>query len=161
MRKRAIWFDGDRGAIGFRLPNDVPVYLYATFALPVVIMGIAFLLHGGSVGRMLALLVAPVLFLSMLVHETAHMAVAHRQGLATSEILIFDAGGLALIELPGNSAVGWRIALAGPLANLAVGAALLLLHAALPEPLPQPDPRFTIPPPVPPSLLSEACRYVG
>jgi Zn-dependent protease len=68
------------------------------------------------------------LFLSIIFHEMAHSLVARRYGIAIRGITLFIFGGVAELEREPDSARGELfMAAAGPLASLALAAALFLL----------------------------------
>lgn len=75
-------------------------------------------------GRGLALVI--ILFGSVVLHELAHAVVAQRSGIAVRSIILLPIGGITLMEDPGPSrpdpARDIRIAVAGPLLNLAIAA---------------------------------------
>jgi len=61
-------------------------------------------------------------FLSVLVHELAHSVVAQRAGIPIKSITLFIFGGVSqMTKEPGQPAVEFRMALAGPLTSLVIG----------------------------------------
>jgi Zn-dependent protease/CBS domain-containing protein len=75
-------------------------------------------------GRGLALVV--IIFGCVVLHELAHAVVAKRSGITVRSIILLPIGGVTLMEDPGSSrpdpARDIRIAVAGPLTNLAIAA---------------------------------------
>jgi Zn-dependent protease/CBS domain-containing protein len=67
--------------------------------------------------------IAVLLFVSVVVHELGHAAVARRNGIPIRSITLFLFGGVAQIARdPGTPAAEFRIAIAGPLTSLALAA---------------------------------------
>lgn len=88
----------------------------------------------------LAVATSLLLFVSVLVHELAHSLVARRHGLGVHAIVLFLLGGVSEISCePPTPASEWAMAIAGPLASLALGAATGLL-CILTWPLGQAEP---------------------
>ena len=77
-----------------------------------------------------------VVFGSILLHELAHAAVGTRCRIPIARIDINWYGGLVHFSRPYTMGQGWAIAIAGPLANLALAFAAILLLAVLPFPEP-------------------------
>lgn len=79
-----------------------------------------------------SLLTAVLLFVSVLLHELGHSLVALREGVKVRSITLFLLGGVASVERECATAMGaFRVAAAGPLVSLVLGAGLLLsVHSA-------------------------------
>ena len=74
----------------------------------------------GEIGFALLLLV--LAFACILVHEVGHMVHAQALGIPVRRILLLPLGGLAeLARLPERAIDEFRVALAGPVANLGLG----------------------------------------
>lgn len=67
------------------------------------------------------------LLASVLLHELAHAFVSSRCGIRTLEIVIFPIGGVARLDRPAKPREEFWIAVAGPLANLAIAGLILAL----------------------------------
>lgn len=156
----SISIDRDREALRLRLRSGIPVYVHWSLLLvPILLFSIQFL---RAPLRTVALFSAftLVLFGSILLHELAHMLVARRQGIATDSIEIAGLGGVCHLLVDDDRPVSlWRIALAGPVANLALAAIFYGLYSIAPDGRPfQIAPelaRFTRPPPALPSLAQK------
>jgi Zn-dependent protease len=98
----------------FRIAG-VPVRLHFTFLLLVAFLVVSDLGHQSSGTFALYLL---GLFVSVVIHELAHMHVASRLRVRTLEIVMFPIGGLARTERRPRPVEELWIAFAGPAANL-------------------------------------------
>ncbi|NJM22306.1 MAG: site-2 protease family protein [Richelia sp. RM2_1_2] len=87
-------------------------------------------IQGWSAGVIMALL----LFGSVILHELGHSLVAKKQGIKVNSITLFFFGGIAAIEeeskTPGKA---FQVAIAGPLVSIALSVLLTLIAAAIPE----------------------------
>jgi Zn-dependent protease len=105
----------------FRLMG-IPVRLHFTFVLLVIFL-ITTGLSSSQSGLSYAIYLL-ALFVSVLIHEFAHAVVCSRYGIRTVEIVMFPIGGVSRLERPAKPNEEFWIAVAGPLANLLIGAAL-------------------------------------
>jgi Zn-dependent protease len=111
----------------------IPVRIHATFLLLVYALvlfaprGAA--LSDGSLGPLGVLGLVAVTFGCVLLHELGHSLVARSYGLRVADITLWPLGGMArMSEIPENSRIEGRIAIAGPAVNFALaGLALLVL----------------------------------
>lgn len=134
------------GMDGLRIATvrGIPIRVHVTFllALPIVAWGFArafrsaAIVAGVPVSRLggapwaWGLLVAIVLFLSVLIHELAHSLYAQRRGGQVRSITLLLIGGVSQVtELPKRPRHEAVMALVGPLTSLALGGALLGLSA--------------------------------
>jgi Zn-dependent protease/predicted transcriptional regulator len=75
---------------------------------------------------------AVVLLGSLLAHEVAHAVVARHEGVRVEHLTLWAFGGIATLRDPSPSArADFRIAAAGPLTSMALGAAFVCLAALL------------------------------
>ncbi|HYO81771.1 MAG TPA: site-2 protease family protein [Bryobacteraceae bacterium] len=100
----------------------VPVRLHFTFILLLLFL-LATGVRGGQPAWMNAAYII-ALFASVLLHELGHVGVARRYGIRTSEIVLYPIGGVARLERSPRPHEELWIALAGPLVNVLIAAAL-------------------------------------
>lgn len=75
---------------------------------------------------------ALILFLCVLAHELSHSLVARKSGIRVHGIILHVFGGVSLIEEQGYTpALEFRIAIAGPLLSIALGAIFLTLRKTI------------------------------
>lgn len=124
--------DRDEETFNFRLPNNVPVEIHWSVVvvpfllfLPKVTDGLIYVFH--------LLAFTMVLVISILLHEIAHMREARRHGVKTDLIYVYMFGGLAILDIGDGRVPYWRIALAGPVMNMALAGAFVLAWASLPN----------------------------
>lgn len=101
----------------------IPVRLHFTFVLMLVYL--LFLGMSQQQSRVSTAFYIVGLFASVLLHELAHTVVARHYGIGTIEIVMFPIGGISRPERPPKPREDLWIALAGPLTNLLLAAALL------------------------------------
>jgi Zn-dependent protease/CBS domain-containing protein len=66
------------------------------------------------------------LFIFVVFHELAHSVIARHYGINVRKIILYPIGGVSEIEeIPDNPSQEWRMAIAGPLTSLLIGAVLL------------------------------------
>ncbi|XHH09407.1 MAG: site-2 protease family protein [Candidatus Bathyarchaeia archaeon] len=101
----------------------IPVELHLTFILLILgVLGLTLFYQELFYTFYLVLL----LFVFVFFHELAHSIVARRYGIKVRKIILYPIGGVSEIEeIPDNPAQEWRMAIAGPLTSLILGAALL------------------------------------
>jgi Zn-dependent protease len=108
--------------------SGIDVRVHATFALAVVYFASGFALAHGLSGAAFGALLVCTLFLCLTLHELGHGLTAQRFGVSVSEILLLPIGGVArLTSEPRKPLHELLIALAGPLVNLVLALALLLV----------------------------------
>lgn len=116
----------------------IPLYLDPLWFL---ILGLATLNFGASyqeLGTVQAwsagIIMALLLFGSVILHELGHSLVAQKQGIKVNSITLFLFGGVAAIEeeskTPGQA---FQVAIAGPLVSIGLFVLLLLASAAIPD----------------------------
>jgi Zn-dependent protease/predicted transcriptional regulator len=113
----------------------IPIELHFTFILlilAVLALSIFNLQYYAVYGAFYTLLIVVFLFVFVFFHELAHSVVARRYGIKVRKIILYPIGGVSEIEeIPDNPAQEWRMAVAGPLTSLVLGAALLAAAIAL------------------------------
>lgn len=111
------------GSVGLFRLFGVPIRFHFTFWLLVV-----WLIFLGAEGKQSAVGTAVYvfgLFASVLLHEVGHALAARRFGIATTEIVMLPLGGLSKLARQLTPAEEFWVALAGPMVNFVLGAALL------------------------------------
>jgi Zn-dependent protease len=136
-------FSMDTGRFEVGRYHGAPVNLSPTFFITAVVLAIPFLRMFSLRGLVLAGFFIAMFFLSVLIHELAHAVTATRYRVQVARIEINMAGGLVHFRgWPHTMRQDLLIALAGPMANLALGLAalaLLKLAPAATDPYSQPS----------------------
>src|SRR6266852_1747858 len=110
------------GSVGVFTIFGVPIRLHFTFVLLLVfllVVGIGERQSGASTA-----IYVLALFGSVLLHELGHALVARYFGIRTVEIVMFPIGGVSRPDRPPNVREELWIALAGPMVNLLIAAAI-------------------------------------
>ena len=134
----ATRFSYDFGTFEVGRYRGAPIYLCATFFLTAGALSFPFWRHFHGRGLLLAVLFIAIFFASILIHELAHAVMARRYGVPVERIEIDMTGGL--VHFRGWPRTMWQdflITAAGPLSNLALGLAAVLLLMAVPAPQPE------------------------
>jgi Zn-dependent protease/CBS domain-containing protein len=114
---------GEPGSISGLRVFGIPVRFHFTFILLIIYLLVEATSNAQTSGATASYVVA--LFGSILIHEVAHALAARRFGIRTNEIVMLPIGGLARLERQAHRREEWWIALAGPVANLALGGLLM------------------------------------
>lgn len=117
----------------FEIPLFVDPLWFVILALATLNFGLAYLEWGNTLAWSAGLIMALLLFGSVLLHELGHSLVARSQGIKVSSITLFLFGGIAAIEeeskTPGQA---FQVAIAGPAVSVALFVLLTLLTQVLP-----------------------------
>ena len=107
----------------------IPIELHLTFILLIfAVLGLAIYYN-----QMYSFILVLFLFVFVLLHELAHCVVARRYGIKVRKIVLYPIGGVSEIEeIPENPRIEWRMAGAGPLASLLMGAVLIGINYVIP-----------------------------
>ena len=101
----------------------IPIELHLTFILLIAAVFILFY------PQFYSFVLVIFLFVFVVLHELAHSVVARHYGIKVRKIVLYPIGGVSEIEeIPETPSVEWRMAIAGPLTSLAVGAILLVAN---------------------------------
>jgi Zn-dependent protease/predicted transcriptional regulator len=85
-------------------------------------------LGAGTTGAVFGVVVTLLLFVCVTLHELAHSFTAMRYGVTVRDITLLPIGGMAQMEkIPDQPAQELKMALAGPLTNLAIAAILIVI----------------------------------
>ena len=111
----------------------IPIELHLTFILLIIaVLGLAI-----YYSQLYTFALVVFLFVFVLFHELAHSVVARQHNIKVREIVLYPIGGVSEIEeIPENPSIEWRMAAAGPLTSVVLGAALVALNYALPAKIP-------------------------
>ena len=111
----------------------IPIELHLTFILLILaVLGLTIYYN-----QIYAFILIVFLFVFVLFHELAHCVVARRYDIKVRKIVLYPIGGVSEIEeIPENPKIEWRMAAAGPLTSLALGAALIGVNYVLPVKIP-------------------------
>ena len=106
----------------------IDVYVHATFFILVVWIGLSYWQAEGSLAAALSgMAFILVLFSCVVLHELGHALTARRFGIRTRDIILLPIGGVASMErMPDDPKQEILVALAGPMVNLVIAAALWL-----------------------------------
>lgn len=104
----------------------IEIRIHLTFLLLLGFIGLANWLPNQSLGAaMFGVLFFGLLFLCVLLHELGHALAAKQFGIKTTDITLLPIGGLARLErMPDKPAQELWVAVAGPLVNVVIAAAL-------------------------------------
>jgi Zn-dependent protease len=119
-----------RGSVRFVSIGGVPIRVHWSFAFLVVFIVASARGAGGASGSLIAesALWVFALFASVTIHELSHCAVARSRGLHVRDIVLLPIGGVSEIEgLPSSPRIERDVAIAGPLASVALGAGFAML----------------------------------
>lgn len=111
------------GSLGGIRLFGVPVRFHFTFVLLLVFL--LFIGVGNRQSGPMTVLYVLALFASVLLHELGHTLVARHYGIRTLEIVMYPIGGVSRPERQPAARQELGIALAGPMVNLLIAAALL------------------------------------
>src|SRR5208283_3625114 len=111
----------------------IPIELHLTFILLILaVLGLAVYYN-----QIYAFVLIVFLFVFVLFHELAHSVVARRFNIKVRKIVLYPIGGVSEIEeIPENPSIEWRMAIAGPLTSIVLGAALVAAYYLLPIKIP-------------------------
>ncbi|MGB9692680.1 MAG: site-2 protease family protein [Candidatus Sumerlaeaceae bacterium] len=109
----------------------IDVYIHVTFVVLLAALAFVNWLGSGSLTAALyATLFPALIFLCVLLHEFGHALAAKRFGIPTRDITLYPIGGVARLErMPEKPAQELVVALAGPMVNVIIAAALYFFLA--------------------------------
>jgi len=120
--------------LSFRIGSawGIPIELHLTFIL-LILAVLGFAIYFSDIYSFILIV---FLFAFVLFHELAHSVIARRYGIKVRKIVLYPIGGVSEIEeIPENPSIEWRMAVAGPLTSLILGAALVAAYYVVPIPL--------------------------
>ncbi len=111
------------------------VRIHATFVLFLVWIWVTYYQRGGVEAAWEGVAFVSLLFLCVLLHEFGHVFAARRYGVKTPDVTLWPFGGIANLErIPEKPSEELVVAIAGPLVNVVIAAALLLYLGATVDP---------------------------
>jgi Zn-dependent protease len=117
----------------FKIPLFLDPLWFVILVLATLNFGFAYMEWGTVLAWSAGLVMALLLFGSVLLHELGHSLVARSQGIKVNSITLFFFGGIASIEeeskTPGQA---FQVAIAGPTVSIALFVLLTLLSQVLP-----------------------------
>ena len=117
----------------FKIPLFLDPLWFVILGLATLNFGFAYMEWGTVLAWSAGLVMALLLFGSVLLHELGHSLVARSQGIKVNSITLFFFGGIAAIEeeskTPGQA---FQVAIAGPSVSIALFVLLTLLSQVLP-----------------------------
>jgi len=117
----------------------IDVKIHATFFLLLAWIGWIHHRAGGLTAAIDGIIYVCLIFLCVLLHEFGHALAARRYGIKTPDITLLPIGGVARLErMPDKPSEEMVVAVAGPIVNIVIAAALWLLMG-LTSHLPDPD----------------------
>lgn len=104
----------------------IDVYIHVTFVVLLAALALLNWLSSGSVvAAFYAALFPALIFACVLLHEFGHALAAKRFGIPTRDITLYPIGGVARLErMPEKPAQELVVAIAGPMVNVVIAAAL-------------------------------------
>jgi len=103
------------------------VRIHLTFLILLAWIGISDYLSGGPAAAWTSLAFLVLVFACVLAHEFGHILTARRFGVKTPEVVLLPIGGVANMErIPEDPGQEFLVAVAGPLVNVVIAAAIML-----------------------------------
>jgi Zn-dependent protease/predicted transcriptional regulator len=116
----------------------IPIELHFTFLLLIFavfvlsLLNLQFFNYTNFYTTFYTFFIVLFLFIFVVFHELAHSVVAKHYGIKVRKIVLYPIGGVSEIEeIHDNPVQEWRMAVAGPLTSIVLGAALLAISLAI------------------------------
>jgi Zn-dependent protease/CBS domain-containing protein len=108
--------------------GGIEVRIHVTFLLLLAVFASFYGAQGGASGTVKIVIFFLLIFLCVLLHELGHAFAAKAYGIRTVDITLLPIGGVARMErMPEKPAQELVVAIAGPLVNVVIAAALLFV----------------------------------
>jgi len=105
----------------------VAIRVHITFVMFLVWIGLAAFHSRGAEAALESVVYIVLIFVCVIMHEFGHILVARRYGIETDEVTLLPIGGVAsLHRMPDTPSRELAVAIAGPLVNLVIAAALVV-----------------------------------
>src|SRR5688500_13871413 len=106
--------------------SGIDIRVHVTFFI-ILFWGAAQFTRFGVMGALFGMTLVLALFLCVTLHELGHSVVAQRFGIHVQQIVLLPIGGVAMMQrIPKNPWQELWIALAGPVVNVVIAAAMIL-----------------------------------
>ncbi|MDZ8186906.1 MAG: site-2 protease family protein [Nostoc sp. ChiSLP02] len=118
----------------FGIPLFLDPLWFVILGLATLNFGVAYQEWGNAIAWSAGIVMALLLFGSVLLHELGHSLVARSQGIKVNSITLFLFGGIAAIEEESKTPLqAFQVAIAGPLVSIILFIVLRLLAIFLPD----------------------------
>ncbi|MBW4646638.1 MAG: site-2 protease family protein [Goleter apudmare HA4340-LM2] len=118
----------------FGIPLFLDPLWFVILGLATLNFGVAYQEWGTTIAWSAGLVMALLLFASVLLHELGHSLAARSQGIKVNSITLFLFGGIAAIEEESKTpAKAFQVAIAGPLVSIALFMLLRLVAYVIPD----------------------------
>jgi len=118
----------------FGIPLFLDPWWFVILGLATLNFGVAYQQWGSAIAWSAGIVMALLLFGSVLLHELGHSLVARSQGIKVNSITLFLFGGIAAIEEESKTpAKAFQVAIAGPLVSIALFFILRLVAYVVPN----------------------------
>ncbi|MDF5707650.1 MAG: site-2 protease family protein [Nostoc sp. S4] len=118
----------------FGIPLFLDPLWFVILGLATLNFGVAYQEWGNAIAWSAGIVMALLLFASVLLHELGHSLVARSQGIKVNSITLFLFGGIAAIEEESKTpAQAFQVAIAGPSVSIILFFLLRLLASVLPD----------------------------
>ena len=118
----------------FGIPLFLDPLWFVILGLTTLNFGLAYQQWGAVAGWGAGLIMALLLFVSVLLHELGHSLVAQSQGIKVNSITLFFFGGVAAIEEESTTpGLAFQVAIAGPAVSVILFLLLRLIASVIPE----------------------------
>ncbi len=110
----------------------IPLRMHVTFLMLIIGYAALFGYQYGSMGALRGVVLILLLFVCVVIHELAHSRQAQKFNVEVRDVTLLPIGGVSNMEqMPEEPKEELKIALAGPLASIALGGGLMIIDIVL------------------------------